>query len=89
MPLPLPGLPCREWTQDMVTGLPKTKRGHDAIQVYVERLCKVKHFDAICSTDGAVEMAASFARNVIRLHGVPDSIISDRDPRFTASFYAE
>ena len=89
MPLPLPGLPCREWTQDMVTGLPKTKRGRDAIQVYVERLCKVKHFDAIRLTDGAVEMAASFARNVICLHGVPDSIVSDRDPRFTASFYAE
>jgi hypothetical protein len=40
MPLPIPERPCAAWTQDAVTGLPRTKRGHDAIQVYVERLCK-------------------------------------------------
>lgn len=89
MPLPIPEAPCREWTQDAVTGLPKTKRGHDAIQVYVERLCKLKHFAATRSTDGAVELAASFVHTVVRAHGVPESIISDRDPRFTAHFYAE
>jgi transposase InsO family protein len=89
MPLPLPDRPCQEWTQDAVTGLPKTKRGHDAIQVYVERLCKVKHFAATHSTDGAVALAASFVHTVVRAHGVPEAIISDRDPRFTANYYAE
>jgi transposase InsO family protein len=89
MPLPIPDRPCQEWTQDAVTGLPRTKRGHDAIQVYVERLCKVKHFAASRSTDGAAEMAASFVHNVVRPHGVPEAVISDRDPRFTAHFYAE
>jgi transposase InsO family protein len=89
MPLPLPDRPCQEWTTDAVTGLPPTKRGHDAIQVYVERLCKLKHFAAARKSDGAKEMAASFAHNVIRAHGVPEAIISDRDPRFTASFYEE
>ena len=89
MPLPLPERPCQEWTQDAVTGLPKTKRGHDAMHVYVERFCKLKHFAATHSTDGAAELASSFVHTVIRPHGVPDSIVSDRDPRFTASFYEE
>jgi hypothetical protein len=88
MPLPLPERPCMEWTQDMVSGLPRTKRGHDAIQVYVERLCKMKHFVAVRSTDGAKVMAASFSHTVIRAHGVPEADVSDRDPRFTAHFYS-
>ncbi len=89
MPLPLPERPCREWTQDAVTGLPRTKRGHDAIQVYVERLCKLKHFAAARATDGAPELAASFVHAVVRPHGVPEAIVSDRDPRFTAKFYQQ
>jgi len=89
MPLPIPERPCLAWTTDAVTGLPKTKRGHDAIQVYVERLAKLKHFAASRSTDGAVEMAAAFVHNVVRLHGVPESVVSDRDPRFTAHYYDE
>ena len=89
MPLPIPERPCMAWTQDAVTGLPRTQRGHDAIQVYVERLCKLKHFAAARSTDGAVELAAAFVHNVVRLHGVPEVVVSDRDPRFTAHFYTE
>jgi hypothetical protein len=71
----------------MVTGLPKTKRGNDAIQVYVERLCKIKHFLAIKSTAGAEDMARHFVHTVVRQHGVPERVISDRDPRFTAKFF--
>ena len=89
MPLPIPDRPCLAWTQDAVTGLPTTKRGNDAIQVYVERLCKLKHFAAGKSTDGASELASSFVHTVVRAHGVPEEIISDRDPRFTAHFYDE
>ena len=89
MPLPIPERPCQEWTTDAVTGLPKTQRGNDAIQVYVERLCKLKHFAATRSTDGASEMARDFVKNVVRLHGVPESLVSDRDPRLTAHFHRE
>ena len=89
MPLPLPDRPCQAWTTDSVTGLPMTKRGHNAIQVYVERLCKLKHFVASKKSDGAVELAACFVKTVVRAHGVPETIVSDRDPRFTAHFYAE
>ena len=89
MPLPLPEHPCREWTNDAVTGLPKTKRSNDAIQVYVERMCKLKHFVASKKTDGAKELAGHFVHTVVRAHGVPDKIVSDRDPRFTAHYYRE
>ena len=89
MPLPIPERPCMAWTQDAVTGLPRTKRGHDAIQVYVERLCKLKHFAASRKSDGATELAASFVHNVVRAHGVPEYVVSDRDPRITAHYYAE
>jgi hypothetical protein len=89
MPLPIPERPCAAWTQDAVTGLPRTKRGHDAIQVYVERLCKYKHFAASRKSDGAAELAASFVHTVVRQHGVPESVVSDRDPRITANYYAE
>lgn len=89
MPLALPEEPCLEWTTDMVSGLPRTRRGHNAIQVYVERLCKLKHFVAVRETDGAADMAATFVRTVVRPHGVPASIVSDRDPRMTAHFFKE
>ena len=89
MPLALPDEPCRAWTNDAVTGLPTTRRGNDAIQVYVERLTKLKHFVATKKSDGAKEMAECFVHTVVRAHGVPDTIISDRDPRFTANYYAE
>jgi transposase InsO family protein len=89
MPLALPARVFAEWTQDVVSGLPLTKRGHDSIQVYVERLTKLKHFAASRTTDGAAELAERFAHNVVRLHGVPDAVVSDRDPRFTAHYYAE
>ena len=59
MPLPIPEHPCVAWTTDAVTGLPRTLRGHDAIQVYVERLAKLKHFAASRSTAGAVELAGA------------------------------
>src|SRR5208337_4585839 len=87
MPLPIPERPCAAWSQDAVTGLPRTKRGHDAIQVYVERLCK--YFAASHKSDGAVELATSFVHTVVRQHGVPESVVSDRDPRITANYYAE
>lgn len=57
--------------------------------MYVERLGKLVHLAANKKTDGAVEHARLFARNVIRLHGVPEAVISDRDPRFTAKFFDE
>ena len=77
------------WTTDAVSGLPRTKRGFDAIQVYVDRLTKLKRFAAARTTDGSVQLAGTTLRTIIGPHGMPKSIVSDRDPRITARFWRE
>jgi hypothetical protein len=89
MPLPLPEEPCMHWTTDAVTGLPKSKRGYDAIQVFVDRLTKLKRFALARKTDGSVELADTTLRAIIGPHGMPKSLVSDRDPRITARFWRE
>ena len=89
MPLPIPEEPLSEWTTDAVTGLKKTKNGFDAIQVYVERYTKIKHYVAGHKSDGAKELARSFVQTVVRQYGIPTKVVSDRDPRFTAHYYKE
>jgi hypothetical protein len=89
MPLPLPEEPCLHWTTDAVTGLPKTKLGYDAIQVYVDRLTKLKRFAVARTSDGSVQLANTTLRAVIGPHGMPKSMVSDRDPRITAKFWRE
>ena len=89
MPLPLPEDPCLHWTTDAVCGLPKTKSGHDAIQVYVDRLTKLKRFAAARTSHGSVQLADTTLRTIIGPHGMPKSLVSDRDPRITARFWKE
>ena len=89
LPLPLPEDPCMHWTTDAVSGLPKTKRGFDAIQVYVDRLTKLKRFAAARTSDGSVQLANTTLRTIIGPHGMPKSMVSDRDPRITARFWGE
>ncbi|CAA7032416.1 unnamed protein product [Microthlaspi erraticum] len=87
----LQSLPIPEWkwdriTMDFVVGLP-VSRTFDAIWVIVDRLTKSAHFLAIKKTDGAAVLARKFVREIVRLHGVSASIVSDRDPRFTSEFW--
>jgi len=89
MPLPLPEEPCLHWTTDAVSGLPKTKSGFDAIQVYVDRLTKLKRFAPGHTSDGSVQLADATLRTIIGPHGMPKSIVSDRDKRITAKFWKE
>ena len=89
MPLPIPEEPCMHWTTDAVTGLPKTKAGFDAIQVYVDRLTKLKHFAVAHTSDGSVQLANNTLRTIIGPHGVPKSMVSDRDTRITAKYWKE
>ena len=72
---------------DYVMGLPRTQSGHDAIWVIVDRLTKSTHFLAIHSTYSLEKLADLYIEEIIRLHGVPVSIVSDRDPRFTSRFW--
>jgi hypothetical protein len=89
MPLPLPEEPCVHWTTDAVSGLPRSKRGFDAIQVYVDRMTKLKRFAAARTTDGSEQLAGTTLRTIIGPHGMPKSMVSDRDPRITARFWRE
>ena len=84
-------LEVAEWkwehvTIDFVTHLPQTPQGHDAIWVIVDRLKKSTHFLAVRMTFTLERFYRLYIREVVRLHGVPVSIVSDRDPRFTAHF---
>src|SRR5262249_31684739 len=75
-------------TMDFVTGLPRTPSGKDAIWVIVDRLTKTAHFLPIRNTESLERLAELYVREIVRLHGVPCSIVSDRDPRFTSRFWS-
>ncbi len=87
MPLPIPSRPGQQWSMDLITALPRSRSGNDAIVVFVDKLTKLVHFVATTTTVTAPQLATLFMREVVRLHGVPESILSDRDPRFTAHFW--
>ena len=72
---------------DFVTYLPCTVRAHDAIWVVVDRLTKIAHFLAVNLRMSMAKLAQLYIREIVRLHGVPSSIVSDRDPRFTSRFW--
>ncbi|EOX93994.1 DNA/RNA polymerases superfamily protein [Theobroma cacao] len=86
-PLPIPEWKWEHVTMDFVLGLPRTQSGKDAIWVIVDRLTKSAHFLAIHSTYSIERLARLYIDEVVRLHGVPISIVSDRDPRFTSRFW--
>jgi hypothetical protein len=75
-----------EITMDFILGLPKTPTGEDFIWVGVDRLTKSAHFIPIKGKDPMDKLARLYVQNVVRLHGVPSAIISDRDSRFTSRF---
>ena len=72
---------------DFVTGLPRTQRQHDAIWVIVDRLTKSAYFLPVNVGDSLEKLAQLYVDEIMRLHGVPVSIVSDRDPRFTSRFW--
>jgi hypothetical protein len=88
---PLP-IPARRWEMvslDLITQLPRTERGKDAIVVFVDKLSKMVHFAATTTTVTAPELAIIFFQEIVRHHGIPSSLVSDRDTRFTSHFWKE
>jgi hypothetical protein len=72
---------------DFVVGLPRTAQGKDAIWVVVDRLTKLAHFIPMKMTNSAEELVPLYMKEVLRLRGVPKSIVSDRDSKFVSKFW--
>nr|GFB99212.1 reverse transcriptase domain-containing protein [Tanacetum cinerariifolium] len=84
-----PEIPEWKWdniTMDFVTKLPKSSQGYNTIWVIVDRLTKSAIFTPIRETDPMDKLARIFLKEVVTRHGIPVSIISDRDPRFASNF---
>ncbi|KAH0711565.1 hypothetical protein KY289_007524 [Solanum tuberosum] len=83
-------LPEWKWemiNMDFITGLPRSRRQHDSIWVIVDRMTKSAHFLPVKTTNTAEDYAKLYVQEIVRLHGVPISIISDRGAQFTAQFW--
>ena len=74
-------------TMDFITGLSRTQKSHDTIWVIVDRLTKSAHFLAMNIKDSLPKLAKLYIEKIVRLHGVPASIVLDRDPRFVSRFW--
>ncbi|GJU75975.1 putative nucleotidyltransferase, ribonuclease H [Tanacetum coccineum] len=74
-------------TMDFVTKLPKSSQGYDTIWVIVDRLTKSAIFTPMRETDPLDKLARMYLKGVVTRHGIPVSIICDRDPRFASNFW--
>jgi hypothetical protein len=72
---------------DLITQLPTTKKGNDTIIVFVDKFSKMVHYAATTTTCTAEDVAKIFFDTIVRLHGIPKNIVSDRDTRFTSRFW--
>eukprot|EP00253_Pinus_taeda_P028245 PITA_28245 len=86
-PLPIPEWKWEIISMDFITGLPRTKKNNDSIMVVVDKLSKAAHFIPVQSTYRAAQIAHVFMQNIFRLHGLPKTIISNRDVKFTSVFW--
>ena len=71
---------------DFITRLPRSKKHNDSIMVVLDRLSKSTHFIHVQSTYKMVQIADIFMREIFIFHGIPKTVISDMDVRFTLAF---
>jgi len=87
-PLPIPAGVWRDLSMDFIEGLPKSE-GYYVILVVVDRLTKFSHFLPVKHPYTTVTIAQQFLDNIVKLHGLPRTIVTDRDTIFVSNFWKE
>jgi hypothetical protein len=88
-PLPIPKWKWEVVTMYLITKLPRTTNQHDSIMVVVDKLTKAPHFILVKLMHNATDIVDIYMREIDKLHGVPKTIVSNRDPKFTSNFHKE
>jgi hypothetical protein len=88
-PLPIPSWKWEDICMDFIVGLPNTSRHHDSIWVIVDRLTKTAHFLMVHTTHKTEKYVEIYINQIVRLHGIPKTIVSDRGALFVARFWEQ
>jgi hypothetical protein len=86
-PLPIPEKKWEVMTMDFIIGLPRMNKQHDSIMVVVEKLTKAYHFVPVKTNHTMTNIAEIFMKEIAKLHGIPRTIVSDRDAKFTSNLW--
>lgn len=86
-PIPIPQRKWQVWSMDLIGPLPQTASGQDMIVVMIDKFTKLAHFAPTVQTVTATQLADIVFKSIVVHHGIPNAIISDRDPRFTSRMW--